>query len=134
CTLVVDTVIPTVTSLVASGTGITGGAGTLFFCAVLPLTGTILFPYTTLFRSPTLVLNDGGVATYSGGSGTSALTFSYTVAAGQNTADLAVTTYATNPASVASASSGTNADLSGAVANPAGALVVDTVVPTVNSL
>ena len=35
---------------------------------------------------PTLTLNDGGTATYTGGSGTSALTFSYTVAAGQNTA------------------------------------------------
>ena len=34
---------------------------------------------------PTLTLNDGGTATYTGGSGTNALTFSYTVAAGQNT-------------------------------------------------
>ena len=34
--------------------------------------------------SPTLSLNDGGTATYVGGSGTSALTFSYTVGAGQN--------------------------------------------------
>ena len=30
--------------------------------------------------TPTLTLNDGGTATYTGGSGTSALTFSYTVA------------------------------------------------------
>ena len=36
--------------------------------------------------TPTLTLNDGGTATYSGGSGTTALTFSYTVGAGQNTA------------------------------------------------
>ena len=42
--------------------------------------------------SPTLTLNDGGTATYTGGSGTSALTFSYTVGAGQNTAALAATT------------------------------------------
>ena len=35
--------------------------------------------------TPTLTLNDGATATYTGGSGTSALTFSYTVAAGQNT-------------------------------------------------
>ena len=41
--------------------------------------------------TPTLTLNDGGTATYTGGSGTNALTFSYTVGAGQNTADLAVT-------------------------------------------
>ena len=41
--------------------------------------------------TPTLTLNDGGTATYTGGSGTNALTFSYTVAAGQNTADLTAT-------------------------------------------
>ena len=41
--------------------------------------------------TPTLTLNDGGTATYTAGSGTNALTFSYTVGAGQNTADLTVT-------------------------------------------
>ena len=35
--------------------------------------------------TPKLALNDGGTATYVSGSGTNALTFSYTVAAGQNT-------------------------------------------------
>ena len=45
----------------------------------------------TVTGTPTLTLNDGGTATYVSGSGTSALTFSYTVAAGQNTAALAVT-------------------------------------------
>ena len=33
--------------------------------------------------TPTLTLNDGGSATYVSGTGTSALTFSYTVGAGQ---------------------------------------------------
>ena len=42
-------------------------------------------------RHADLTLNDGGTATYTGGSGTNALTFSYTVAAGQNTSDLAAT-------------------------------------------
>ena len=41
--------------------------------------------------APTLTLNDGGTATYASGSGTSALTFNYTVAAGQNMAALAAT-------------------------------------------
>ena len=36
--------------------------------------------------TPTLTLNDGGTATYTSGSGTNALTFNYTVAAGQNAA------------------------------------------------
>jgi parallel beta-helix repeat protein len=40
---------------------------------------------------PTLTLNDGGTATYASGSGTNALTFTYTVAAGQNAASLAAT-------------------------------------------
>ena len=41
--------------------------------------------------TPTLTLNDGGTASYVSGSGSSALVFSYTVAAGQNTAALQVT-------------------------------------------
>ena len=45
----------------------------------------------TVAGKPTLTLNDGGTATYASGSGTSALTFSYTVAAGQNVASLAAT-------------------------------------------
>ena len=44
--------------------------------------------------TPTLSLNDGGTATYVSGSGTSALTFSYSVLAGQNTAALQATTVA----------------------------------------
>ena len=50
--------------------------------------------------TPTLTLNDGGTATYTGGSGGTALTFSYTVAAGQNTADLSVTAVNLNGATV----------------------------------
>ena len=38
--------------------------------------------------TPQLTLNDGAVANYASGSGTTTLTFNYTVAAGQNTADL----------------------------------------------
>ena len=41
--------------------------------------------------SPTLTLNDGGVAQYVNGSGTSVLVFSYTPGSGQNTATLAAT-------------------------------------------
>ena len=37
--------------------------------------------------TPTLTLNDGGTATYSGGSGTNALTFSYTVGPGRTPSD-----------------------------------------------
>ena len=50
--------------------------------------------------TPTLTLNDGGTATYTGGSGTNALTFSYTVGAGQNTSALAATAVNLNSATV----------------------------------
>ncbi|GAB3404778.1 Ig-like domain-containing protein [Massilia agilis] len=43
---------------------------------------------------PTLALSSGGTATYTGGSGSSTLTFSYLVGAGQNTADLDYTSTA----------------------------------------
>ncbi len=38
--------------------------------------------------TPTLALNNGGIASYAYGSGSNTLTFNYTVAAGQNTPDL----------------------------------------------
>ena len=51
--------------------------------------------------TPTLTLNDGGTATYVSGSGTNALTFSYTVARGQNTvASLAATAVNLNGATI----------------------------------
>jgi beta-glucanase (GH16 family) len=45
----------------------------------------------TVSGQPNLTLSDGGVATYVGGSGTNALTFSYVVKAGQTSSDLEVT-------------------------------------------
>ena len=57
--------------------------------------------------TPTLTLNDGGTATYTGGSGTSALTFRYTVGAGQNTAALAATAVNLNGATIADGSGNT---------------------------
>ena len=51
--------------------------------------------------SPTLALNDGGTATYVGGSGSNTLTFSYTVSPGENTPDLMVSTFNLNGANIA---------------------------------
>ena len=90
-TLQIDTTTPTVSSVVASGTGITAGTGDLAAGSVVTLTVNLSEAVTVTGGTPTLTLNDGGTATYTGGTGTNALTFSYTVAAGQNTADLAVT-------------------------------------------
>ena len=50
--------------------------------------------------TPTLTLNDDSTATYTSGSGTDALTFSYTVGAGQHTADLAATAVNLNGATI----------------------------------
>jgi Ca2+-binding RTX toxin-like protein len=48
---------------------------------------------TVVGGSPTLSLNSGGTASLTSGSGTNTLTFTYTVAAGQTAADLAVTAF-----------------------------------------
>ena len=67
----------------------------------------------TAHGKPTLTLNDGGTATYIGGSGTNTLTFSYTVAAGQNIAALAVTTVNLNGATITNGGNAANLSLAG---------------------
>ena len=132
-TLQIDTTVPTVSSVVTSGTGITAGAGDLATGSVVTLTLNMSEAVTVAGGTPTLTLNDGGTATYTGGTGTNALTFSYTVAAGQNTSDLAVTAFNSNSATIKN-SAGTAASLSGAVTNPAGTLQIDTTTPSVSSV
>jgi hypothetical protein len=82
--IVVDTTPPTVTAVSSTIAAGTYGAGTAIpitvtFSEVVNVTGT-----------PKLALDagSGAAAIYTGGSGTSTLTFTYTVAAMQNTADL----------------------------------------------
>src|SRR5262249_52173803 len=58
------------------------------------------------------------------------LIFSYTVLAGQNTSDLTVTAFNLNGATVRDGA-GNNANLAGAVTNPSGILIIDTVAPGV---
>ncbi len=81
--IVIDAVAPTVTGISSTAADGTYGAGavitiTIGFSAAVEVTGT-----------PTLALNTAGgpagSASYTGGSGTSTLTFTYTVAAGQAT-------------------------------------------------
>jgi hypothetical protein len=124
----VDTTAPTVSSVVAAGAGITNGTGDLNAGHVVTLTGNLNEAVTVAGGTPTLTLNDGGTATYTGGSGTNALTFSYTVAAGQNTADLAVTAVNLNSATVTDAA-GNAAVRTAAVTTPAGTLQIDTTAP-----
>jgi hypothetical protein len=125
----IDTTPPSVSSLVTSGTGITNGTGDLNAGHVVTLTVNLSEVVTVAGGAPTLTLNDGGTATFTGGSGSNALTFSYTVAAGQNTSDLAVTAVNLNSATVVDAV-GNAANLTGAVATPTGILQIDTTAPT----
>ncbi|MCK1288642.1 hypothetical protein IVB41_32570, partial [Bradyrhizobium sp. 44] len=100
---------------------------------VVTLTVNLSEAVTVAGGTPTLTLNNGGTATYAGGSGSNTLTFSYTVAAGQNTSDLAVTAFNLNAATVKD-SAGNAANLGGAVSNPSGTLQIETTAPTVSSV
>ena len=121
--ITIDTAAPTVSSI-AYGTNngnlAAGETITLLvnFSENVNVTGT-----------PTLALNSGGTASYSSGTGTNQLTFTYTPASPQTTTDLATT---------ASAFSGTITDAAGNAVvasgfnsvNPAGTVAVDTTPPT----
>ena len=120
-------------SVATSGTGITAGSGDLAAGSVVTLTMNLNEAVTVSGGTPTLTLNDGGTGTYTGGSGSNALTFSYTVAAGQNTADLAVTAVNLDAATVKDGA-GNAANLTGAVVNPAGTLQIDTTSPSITGI
>src|SRR5258708_7426471 len=67
--------------------------------------------------TPTLTLNDGGTATYAGGSGTNVLTFSYTVGASDSSVSaLAVTQVNLPNGATVQDMAGNTANLSGAAA------------------
>jgi hypothetical protein len=81
----VDGSNPSITNVNASTADGSYGAG-----QTITLTVTFSSPVNvdTTNGTPTLALDGGGNATYTGGSGGTTLTFSYTVGAGQNSADL----------------------------------------------
>ncbi|MBV8961490.1 MAG: hypothetical protein JOY97_00175 [Hyphomicrobiales bacterium] len=85
----------------------------------------------TVKGSPSLLLNDGGKASYVGGSNSNVLKFTYTVAPGENTPDLIVSSLDLTGASILDASLN-NADISLATNyNPPGILQIDTTAPTI---
>jgi hypothetical protein len=104
------------------------GTGTLGVGKIVTLTVAFTETVTVTGGTPTLLLNDGGTAKYTGGSGKNALTFTYTVAKGDTTPDLTVTGTALNGATIQHGA-GNPADLTAAVANPAGVLQIDGIVP-----
>jgi hypothetical protein len=121
---------PGVLSVTTSGPGILAGTGDLNagHTVTLTLNTNEAVLIDTTGGTPTLTLSDGGTANYVGGSGTDALLFTYIVAAGENTPDLAVTAASLNGAT-AQGADGHAAVLSGAIGNPAGTLQIDTTAP-----
>jgi len=101
----VDEVLPIFTGVTESpAAGKLGIGKTVTFTSAISET-------VTVTGTPTLALSSGGFASYSSGSGTGALTFTYIVAAGQNTAALVATSVALNGATITDAS-GNALDLS----------------------
>ena len=131
-TLQVNTVAPVISAVTTSPAN-----GDLTTGATVALTVTFSSAVTVAGGTPTIALNDGGIANYVSGSGSNALVFSYAVAAGQNTADLALTAsnaIVLNGATIHGAA-GTNAVLTGANGYaPAGTLQIDTVAPTISTI
>jgi Big-like domain-containing protein/hemolysin type calcium-binding protein/parallel beta helix pectate lyase-like protein len=129
-----DTTAPTVVSIAASGAGIAAGTGNLNAGDVVTLSVTFSEAVTVSGGTPSLVLNDGGTAIYSSGSGSTTLVFTHTVLAGQNVADLAVSSLALNGAALKDAAGNAANTAAAGGYNPAGTLRIDTTAPTIASI
>ena len=135
--IVIDALPPVVTGVTSPTANGSYGVGatisvTVTFNKAVAVTGT-----------PQLALNSGGTATYTSGTGTTVLTFTYTVAAGQNTADLDYTSSSAltlNGGTISEVSSGQNATLTLPTPGAAGSLgankniVIDTAPPVVTGV
>jgi beta-glucanase (GH16 family) len=117
---------------VISAITISPASGDLGAGATVTLTVSFSAAVTVAGGTPSLALNDGGTARYVSGSGSTALVFSYTVGAGQNTVDLApaaTNALALNGATISDAA-GNAAVLTAANGyNPAGTLQVNPTTP-----
>jgi hypothetical protein len=118
---------PTVSSIAAYGIDITNGNGHLNAGKTVALTVTMSEAVTVTGGTPSLMLNDGAVASFDAAhSSSTALMFTHMIAAGENTNDLIVSSLNPNGSTIQDAA-GNNADLSGAINfNPAGILQIDT--------
>ena len=121
-----DTVPPAVTLETVSGPKISGEVGTLTAVQTAVLAVGLSEPVTVVGGAPSLVLNDGGVATYDAAHSTStSMVFDYTVKAGQYTNALAVIGINQHGATVTDVA-GNAANFSGAFTKFSGLLVDDT--------
>ena len=128
-TLQIDTTSPTIISVVTQPGNGSFGAGQIVAISLTPSEAV-----TIAGGTPTLALNDGGIAIYDAAHSTATnLIFNYTVQPGQNVSDLAVTGSNLNGATITDAA-GNAADLTGAAVNPTGVLTIDTMPPTITSV
>ncbi|MET3434978.1 hypothetical protein ABIC71_004491 [Herbaspirillum seropedicae] len=135
--VLVDGSQPSVTSVSASTSDGAYGSGQTV-TIVVNFSGAVTVDTTG--GTPTLALDSGGTATYTGGSGSNALTFVYTVTGGQNSADLdysSTSALALNGATIVDAGgSHQNASVTLSAPGAAGslgankAIVIDTIAPT----
>ena len=125
----IDTTAATVSSVVANPANGDLNAGK---SVILTVTFSRNVTVNTSGGTPTLNLNDGGKASFTSGTGTNALTFTYVVAAGQNTGDLAATGLSLNGGSIQDNDSvGNNAVLTGAATKLSGVLQIATTPPSI---
>jgi CSLREA domain-containing protein len=138
-TVTYDATAPTVTNITSTSANGSYNAG-----AVIPVTVTFSEPVTVI-GTPQLTLETGAtdeVINYTSGSGTTTLTFTYTVQAGDTSADLdyvATTSLALNGGTIKDAATN-DATLTLAAPGTAGslgfnkAIVIDTTAPTVTNV
>jgi probable HAF family extracellular repeat protein len=125
--LQIDTKAPTVTKVLASPS-----AGDLNAGNIVSITLDMSEP-VTVKGTPTLALNDGGIATYDLAASTStSLVFDYLVSAGENTTALQVTGVNLVAGAAIQDLAGNNANLAGGAANLH--LTIDTTPPTVSKV
>lgn len=126
---------PGILSVTASGPGITAGTGDLDagHVVTLNLNTNEAINVDTSGGIPTLALNDGGIASYAGGSGTNVLSFTYTVATGENASNLTIAAVNLNGA-IAQDANGHDLMLANAIGNPVGPLQIDTAPPELTGI
>jgi len=132
--LVVDTAVPTVI-------GVTSPDADGFYNAGDVVTVVLRFSEAVdVVGMPSLALDSGGTATFAGGALTDALAFTYTVMAGEDSADLDVTGVVLDGGAITDAAGAEAAILTLAAPGTAGSLsaerdiVVDTTAPTIVDL
>ena len=128
-TLHIDTLDPLITSVTTNP-----GAGNLHAGQTVAITLALNEAVTYAGSNPSLMLSDGGTATFDAADSTpQMLVFTHTILPGQTTTDLAITGVANTGNALTSAGNAV-LDLTSAITNPDGVLVVDTTAPTISAL